>query len=426
MDSSHLGSRLPHLLLPLVQLLALTLPPFRYRAQIFVPVILALAWATYTNIFTHKSETVLLLVSQWPTFLSTVEKLLFSQPERDYWPLDGSCVDAASLPFGLAKLRWAAALFINPRGIGWNYQVKGIPQVAAPQGKFQFLSSQSLHYMKCYVVTDLVHVYLTKHYYTDGVDMASLTVRANTWSRSFANTLMAGSKVYFPLQLLYTFGSILFVLLSLSKPKDWPPIFGRIRDVTTVRYFWGSFWHQTMRKVGHYSDVECFNRTEDWLCRGNKLMFTSYSQALTRLLGIPRGTQLSSYLQLYVSFAISGLFHALMTFVMPASAQHSFYDRFMLAFNFFILQAIGIHFEDIVIAIYKHVAKESSDVGSPKTRGTKASSVAGKTFVGYVWVVCWFWFSLGWGGDAYLKAGIGNVNDAPYPFVGFFLSYVGL
>lgn len=32
--------------------------------------------------------------------------------------------------------------------------------------------------------------------------------------------------------------------------QDWPPIFGSLYDTTTVREFWGKYWHQTVRKVG--------------------------------------------------------------------------------------------------------------------------------------------------------------------------------
>ncbi len=31
--------------------------------------------------------------------------------------------------------------------------------------------------------------------------------------------------------------------------QDWPPMFGFIKDVTTLREFWGRYWHQTIRKV---------------------------------------------------------------------------------------------------------------------------------------------------------------------------------
>ena len=219
MENSSGRSRLPHLLLPLIQLLALSLPPFKHRAHIFVPVITALVYATYTNLFSDRIETRISLVISWPIFLATVEKLLFSRPEHQYWRRDRAPAEAASMPFGLAKLRWAAALLVNQRGIGWNYQVKGVPPAKPPQTKWQFLRCQLPEYVKYYVLCDMLHVYTSRHYYSEGANMALLTTRANTWSRSFLNALLLGSKIYFPIQLAYTLGSILFVFLDLTQPK---------------------------------------------------------------------------------------------------------------------------------------------------------------------------------------------------------------
>ena len=40
------------------------------------------------------------------------------------------------------KLKWSAALYCNPRGIGWNYQVRGIPKQRAPNDKMGFILQQ--------------------------------------------------------------------------------------------------------------------------------------------------------------------------------------------------------------------------------------------------------------------------------------------
>lgn len=141
-------------------------------------------------------------------------------------------------------------------------------------------------------------------------------------------------------------------------------------------------------------------------------MFTGYGQAIVRILRIPRGTNLSSYTQLYVSFAISGLFHALMTYnIIPSTSSLSFEDSFMLAFKFFVLQAMGIHFEDTVLAAYRRL----------RHMPASKNQTFGRVF-GYLWVISWFWFSLGWGGDALLKSGIMGVNDVPMPIAGKLLS----
>ena len=35
--------------------------------------------------------------------------------------------------------------------------------------------------------------------------------------------------------------------------QDWPPLFGRLSDATTIRDFWGKFWHQQLRNVSPLS-----------------------------------------------------------------------------------------------------------------------------------------------------------------------------
>ena len=213
------GSFLQHLLLPLSQQLTLTLPPFRYREHIFVALIASLAYATYTNHFANTVEGRALSGIYWTVFPGTIEKLLFGIPEEEYWRLDRPRAEAASKPFGLSKLRWTTALALNQRGIGWNYQVKGVPPTSAPQPKWPFLRHQLLKYVQYYIVSDLLHVYFMRFHYTQGVDIAYLDLRANTWTRSFCNAFCAGAKLYFPIQMNYTLVSIISVLLGLCQPK---------------------------------------------------------------------------------------------------------------------------------------------------------------------------------------------------------------
>lgn len=108
-----------------------------------------------------------------------------------------------------------------------------------------------------------------------------------------------------------------------------------------------------------------------------------------------------------------------MTYSMPGTSSLPFEDSFMLAFKFFVLQAMGIHFEDTVLAICRRLRPRETPV-------SKTSQVFGRAF-GYLWVISWFWFSLGqWGGDALLKSGIMGVNDVPVPIAGKVLSMFNL
>ena len=214
------GSVLPHILLIAVQLLIFTLPPFKYRALIFVPLIVSLVCAGLQNTFTEDLELLASIVSLWPWYLGTIEKLLFTRPEEDFWRVDRTRAEATRMSPGLSKLVWSLSLWRGPRGIGWNHQVKGVPKATAPQTKWRFILYQLGCYAQYYLVCDLLTTYVSKHYYgSPNVDYASLTIRDPAWSRSLLNAFVAGALVQFPLQLQYTLASIVFVLLGLSQPK---------------------------------------------------------------------------------------------------------------------------------------------------------------------------------------------------------------
>ena len=215
-----LGSVLPHILLIVVQPLALCLPPFKYRALVFVPMIVGLAYAAYQNMFTEDIELLGGLMSQWPWYLGTIEKLAFTHPEEDFWRLDRARAEATFMSPGPSKLRWSAALWGGIRGVGWNHQVRGVPKAAATQTKWRFILHRLLAYAKYYLISDLLVTYTLRHYYNSpDVDLASLTIRDPSWPRSLLNAFVAGASVHFPIQLQYTLGSIVAVFLGLSQPK---------------------------------------------------------------------------------------------------------------------------------------------------------------------------------------------------------------
>ena len=100
------------------------------------------------------------------------------------------------------------------------------------------------------------------------------------------------------------------------------------------------------------------------------------------ILKFPRGTNLSAYTQLYVSFLLSGIIH----FGGDYLAERRVVLR---SIKYFLLQAVAITFEDIVI----HVAKRSLLVVGikltpEKLDGTRVGTVV--KVIGYCWVILWF------------------------------------
>ena len=154
------GNVLPHLLLPLAQILAFALPPFLYRSHIFIPIIISLVFATWANLCSDDVALRSLMIGQWPWYLGTLEKLIFHPvPEKEYWRLDRPKAEAMSLPF-ISKLKWSAALYCNPRGIGWNYEVKGIPKYEAPGTKTAFMIGQAKRLAVHAIILDAIYMYV--------------------------------------------------------------------------------------------------------------------------------------------------------------------------------------------------------------------------------------------------------------------------
>src|SRR2546423_6698829 len=122
-----LGNVLPHVLLPLSMILELASPPFRGRGVFWTAIIGYLVYRSLLDEFPSDVQFRYAISQSWFWYIPTIQKLLCSEPEQMYWRLDKRKAEAAHMSFGLEKLRWAAALLVNPRGIGWNFQIRGVP-----------------------------------------------------------------------------------------------------------------------------------------------------------------------------------------------------------------------------------------------------------------------------------------------------------
>jgi hypothetical protein len=96
-----------------------------------------------------------------------------------------------------------------------------------------------------------------------------------------------------------------------------------------------------------------------------------------RVFKLRPGSNASSYTQLYIAFLLSGLIHLPPTDTGP--------------FLFFFSQAVAITFEDVVIALAARA-------------GLKHSNKFLRC-MGYIWVYCWFVYSLPYWVDFQLSSG---------------------
>jgi hypothetical protein len=250
------GSIIPHLLLFGVQMVALIAPPFPSRRILFAGAIIILAILANINRFTDDPGLAQFFSLAWPHYLSVLEKLLgapYPGPEVSLWRIDRPAQEALQLtPFGPRKLIWAFVIWFNLRGIRWNYQVQNIPTEHVPEkSKWRFLLDRLLTFTRLLLMADLLGHLAARNFYSgDEVNSRLLTVRHEQFSCQLYRTATVGMIPYTFMNLQYVGGALLWVLLGISQPADWPPFFGRLAQVTSVRAFWGKFWHQMIRRVG--------------------------------------------------------------------------------------------------------------------------------------------------------------------------------
>ncbi|KAJ5642057.1 hypothetical protein N7490_006057 [Penicillium lividum] len=155
----------------------------------------------------------------------------------------------------------------------------------------------------------------------------------------------------------YRFASIVVVGLGLRSPQDWPPLFGRMADSYTLRKFWGTFWHQSLRQP-----------------------LTAISSLITRdILHLPRPSILERYTNVFLVFLVSGLLHVTTDKVTGIPVQYSGAMPFFMSFT------LGYMIEDGVQALYKRIKGPQEDTVSYWKRA-----------IGYLWVVVWLGISSTW------------------------------
>ena len=120
--------------LGLVGVVSLLLSPGRTRFFLFLPITTAIVLYTpYIRTATHLQDySTGCNIAHY--FLLWVDRLLLSDAERDFYHVRGpSARDPASPlsppPFDswTAKLRWSGGLWVQMRGVGWSWQVNGVP-----------------------------------------------------------------------------------------------------------------------------------------------------------------------------------------------------------------------------------------------------------------------------------------------------------
>ncbi|KAJ3569973.1 hypothetical protein NP233_g4704 [Leucocoprinus birnbaumii] len=257
----------------------------------------------------------------------------------------------------LSRFIWATDLVLSQRGVNWSWQIPYLRRSSISRGTFLIKKLSLL--MAIIVLTQTSDRFIKENKVFQGkVSMYDIGFKQRVICAGFVWWTIASSQLF-----NYTLSAILLVSLGVYEPYDWPSLYGRWGNAKSVRKFWGQTWHQLLRRP---------------LQEHGKLI-------PERILRLPSNSRITSYVQLYMAFFLSGLCHAVADW---AVAPRQLETRTHTV-AFFLLQAVVITCEDAVISV-----------------GRKLGLSKPPPVLCYFWVTIW----MGWSGplwmDGMLQAGV--------------------
>jgi hypothetical protein len=231
----------PHLLVPTIHVLTLTLPPLPYRKFVCTVITALLAYPCFVNPGTQDTSLRYLRSSLWMYHLASVAKIALFYPERDFWRTDdekeheqrkkrirvSSTEDkkdpreheAECMPFRWQKFKWALGLLFSYRGVGWNWQVKGVPKARLVNGKEESKVSFCLRMVKeialSYIALDVVTTFLVAQHFSS----TEQRVRELSVGRRFVILLAIAVQSYASTYWIYSSIALVRSLIEGRKPK---------------------------------------------------------------------------------------------------------------------------------------------------------------------------------------------------------------
>ncbi|ATY63063.1 hypothetical protein A9K55_007228 [Cordyceps militaris] len=225
------------------------------------------------------------------------------------------------------RLWQALALSCNARRLGTPWEAKNVYSRRGPWSTPRFLAHVVPRVMLCYLVVDALML-------APPPDAHLVAVRKQTAWRLWTLTAedvgfrAAATVLFWLVSYCIVYGlihvaAVAAVVLGLSTPAFWPHLFGPVSELYTLRGFWGTFWHQRLRRT-----------------------LTSFSDAVAdHVLCIRRPSTLSTYTRLFLVFAISGLLHH------PTDTVQGLPATETASVAFFLMQPLGIVAEDAAQAL---------------------------------------------------------------------------
>ncbi|KAG8169352.1 hypothetical protein KVR01_000097 [Diaporthe batatas] len=145
----------------------------------------------------------------------------------------------------LRGLKTAAGILLNVRRIGTHWQVKNIPSSAGlkTQSRSGFVARRVAVTLVAYLFVDAVVSMPPPEQHLVRADKAALFSlrKLGVDDIAFRSGTVVGYWLCTCILNLFmnNVGAVVAVLLGLSSPTDWPPLYGPFSEAYTIRRFWG-------------------------------------------------------------------------------------------------------------------------------------------------------------------------------------------
>ncbi|KAF4120326.1 hypothetical protein GMORB2_3127 [Geosmithia morbida] len=325
--------------------------------------VVAAAMIGLNYLFCQTLDTVVLLPSprvnvvtlSWIACASGTEAVFVSRIDASQLILDGKG-GGTGRGVGGWTLAWRAlCVFFNLRRVGTRWEpanVRPPPGSARLRGRLRFVMAMTARCVACYLLVDLMSLLPRPEERLFTREKQTLWRLWDLSTEDVVFRLSACCGLWITSYLFQMFNvslaGLLAVVAGLSRPELWPPVFGPLWTMYSIRDFWGTFWHQSLRKA-----------------------ITGWADYISDdVMRLTRGTLVSRYTRLLLAFFISGTLHLGQDriYVTPGERYSSP--------TFFCVQALAIMVEDGLRALTAPLP-----IPQPVRR-----------VVGYAWTVAWLWW----------------------------------
>lgn len=163
------------------------------------------------------------------TFMDAIR--LFDSLCLDDMQLVGQSIPTNSLDLW-SRIKWAIQFRGSPRGIGWKHEpTHALPSAPPNESRLEFVLRMMKRIFWGILFLDLIGI-LSLYEPPEHLGISQV------WFY-FRRVLQHWTSTYFGLSTVHALISIIFVLLRLSLPSEWPPLVGSLSDAYTVKRFWG-------------------------------------------------------------------------------------------------------------------------------------------------------------------------------------------